>query len=81
MMVLALAPEEAHSMMSEFMESGTWHFTTEQQEEMDEGEFYLIQSLFVNDAENDTTLISQVGLGRFRGRNVQHQLIGLRWHH
>ncbi len=55
-------PEEAHSMMSEFMESGTWHFTTEQQEEMDEGEFYLIQSLFVNDAENDTTLISQVVL-------------------
>ncbi|MBT6844894.1 MAG: hypothetical protein HOA11_03985, partial [Euryarchaeota archaeon] len=55
-------PEDVNSMMSEFRESGTWHFAMNTDEDIDgDSSIDMIMNyLIVQDAENDAVLIMQV---------------------
>ena len=55
-------PEQAHSMMIEFMENETWYLAMDSEEDMDgDGEIDVImEGIIVNDVENDALLIMQV---------------------
>jgi hypothetical protein len=55
-------PEQAYSLMAEFMENETWYLAVDGEEDMDDdGEIdVIVEFIIVNDVENDALLIMQV---------------------